>query len=499
MANYPHYELSAAPEVIALARRARLLLDPWQQFVLTHGLGMDALGQYAARRVSCWVPRQNGKGGIIEALELAWLFHFKVRFVIHSAHEQSTSMQAYRRMEDLIRGVPALHRLVRPYGDKEDKPGYRKSHSEQMIELHDGRMLQYRTRTKSGARGFSTPNLVLDEAQELTADQIASIMPVLSAQPNYQAWFFGTPPLDPEAWCYGLRADGETGVERLAHFDWGAGTFEDTPAVRALVEDPETAWAANPAMGIRIAPDTVEDERRPSGLGEKFPYERLGMWRAHRSANSAIDINRWRELADVASRRDGDVMLGVDVSLDRDWAAIVVYGHTAAGLGHLQVVSYDRGTEWLVDRLRHLRDVVDPIGVAMGNGTYLSLREALGAAGFRRSVDPLDEIAGGRVSRALHQRGDVVVPSSQEMAAACGQIIDAVRQESFRYVPSAELDRAAINARVRNAGDGIAWSRTDRLVDVSPWVAATLARWAFYSVGPALVNAGNYDPANDIW
>lgn len=495
VANYPPYVVSAAPEVIALSRRARLFPDPWQQYVLTHGLGMDAAGNYTAKRIGAWVPRQNGKGGIIEALELAWLFHFQEREIVHSAHQQKTAMKAYRRMEMLIRGVPALHRLVRPYGDKVDKPGYRKSHDEQGIELHDGRLLQYSTRSDRATRGFSSGKLILDEAQELTEDQIAAIMPTMSAIPNSQAWFFGTPPNDSNAWCYNLREDGENGVPRLAWFDWGAGFYDESPECRALIDDPETAWACNPAMGYRITGDTVEDERRPSGLGERYPFERLGMWRKRSFANTSIDAGRWASLADVDSRRHGDVALAIDVSIDRDWAAIAVFGKRDDGLGHGQIIGYMPGTDWVVPKLAELRKALNPVAIGVARGTHATLQTELSAAGFTRPEDREKRYDGSLDVR----RGDLAVLSAADMAAGCGQIIDAVRQASFRYVPFPPLERAALSARTRSAGDGIAWVRTDQGTDITCWSALTEARWAYHARVHIAQAAEAYDPVGDLW
>ncbi|MEU6085606.1 hypothetical protein ABZ865_02165 [Streptomyces sp. NPDC047085] len=44
-------------------------MRPAQQLVLTHGLGEQADGSWASFKNSVWVPRQNGKGAVIEALE----------------------------------------------------------------------------------------------------------------------------------------------------------------------------------------------------------------------------------------------------------------------------------------------------------------------------------------------------------------------------------------------------------------------------------------------
>jgi len=464
VANYPPYPLSAAPEVIDFAEHCGLHLDPWQQYVLTHGLGMRADESWTAPKVSCWVPRQNGKGAIIEALELAWLFlpGLEVELVVHSAHQHRTSLKAYGRLERMIRRKPDIYRRVRQF---------RQTTGEQGVELRDGRRLDYTTRSATAVRGFSAPRLVLDEAQELTADQIAAIMPTVSAMDNWQAWFFGTPPDDPSAWAYGLREDGEAGAPRLAHFDWGLGVVDlNKFDIQAKVASLDTAYECNPALGIRIQIETVEDEQKPSGLGSKYAQERLGAWQPRQQTAGVIDIAQWARLADAGSKRDGGISIGVDISTLRDWAAITVYGTRADGLGHGQLVDYRPGTEWLVAKLAELKKALDPVAVGMGRGTYESLKEDLTAAGM---VIPDD--------LEFPKRGDLAVTNAATMSAACAQIIDAIRQESLRVVPATQLDEAVAGAKARATGETIAWARKDSAADISPLGALTVARWAHLS------------------
>ena len=60
--NIPDYVTSAGDEVVALAERAGLFLDDWQQFVLRESLGERVDGKWAAPTVGLVVGRQNGKG-----------------------------------------------------------------------------------------------------------------------------------------------------------------------------------------------------------------------------------------------------------------------------------------------------------------------------------------------------------------------------------------------------------------------------------------------------
>lgn len=461
VSNYPPYDLSAAPEIIDLAATAGLHLDEWQRYVLTHGLGMHADGEWTAKRVSCWVPRQNGKGGIIEALELAWLFLLDEELVIHSAHQHRTSQRAYVRLEKLIRRTPSMFKRVR---------SFRQANGEQQIELHDGRMLQYVTRSRTAVRGFSSAKLVLDEAQELTSEQMAAIGPTVSAMPNWQIWFFGTPPDDPAAWVYGLKEDGEARRPRLAHFDWGTELVAEAPGTYERAADIELAWAANPAMGVRIELETVEDEYRPSGLGVKYPQERLGAWKPRAlEGGGVIDPRVWSQLADAESKRAGDVALAVDVTPLRDHASISMYGLRADGVGHVQVVTYGEGVDWVLPKLLELRSVLDPIAIGLDpKGGASSLLGELEALGIKAPEDA-----------EFPARGDLALPLVHEVAQATGQFIDAVRELKLRHLGQAELTSAVANAKTRPLADAVAWGRKQSDVDISPLVSATLARWAY--------------------
>ncbi|WP_433519050.1 hypothetical protein ACQP2T_28135 [Nonomuraea sp. CA-143628] len=463
--RWPDYVSSAAPEVIDLAASAGLHLDPWQQYVLTHGLGEQPGGRWAAMKVSCWVPRQNGKGGIIEALELGWLFLLGEKLVLHSAHEYKTAQEGFLRVKGLIESTPDLDRRVNRYWQ---------ANGEQGIELTrsaGGARLRFVARSRTSGRGFSGDKNVLDEAQELTAQQRAATLPTLSARPNPQEWFFGTPPDDPAAWAYGLRTDGEAGSERMAHFDWGADLDVTNEADRRRAARDRDLWyACNPSLGIRIREETVIDEAKPSGLGDKFAAERLGVWlpRAGDGA-SVLDVDAWMELADEESRREGDVAFALDVTPSRDAACIAVYGLRSDGLGHLEVVEHRPGTDWLVDRLIQLKERWDPVAIGLDvKGPAGSLLTPLEKAGIKPPEDPEHP-----------RRGDLAIPSVQDVAAGCGQLADAVRQGTLRHIGQELLETAVRGVKTRPLGDAWAWGRRVSTVDISPLVACTQARWAY--------------------
>jgi hypothetical protein len=88
----PDYVKSAGQEAIELAESAGLILDAWQRGVLEKSLGYGKDGRWAAFEVGMSVPRQNGKGAILEARELAALFVLPDVLTVHSAHQFDTSL-----------------------------------------------------------------------------------------------------------------------------------------------------------------------------------------------------------------------------------------------------------------------------------------------------------------------------------------------------------------------------------------------------------------------
>jgi phage terminase large subunit-like protein len=456
-------------------------LDPWQQEILRMALREDTNGEgvdrWAAFEVGLVVGRQNGKGTILEARELAGLFHFGERLILHSAHEFKTATEAFRRVLSLVDNTDHLRKLV-----KKVQVG----HGDEGIELRSGARLRFVARSTGSGRGFSGDCVILDEAYALTAKQLQALLPTLSARPNPQLWYTSSPSLDGAsgAELMRIRDRGSGATARLAYFDYGAPG--DLDHLEDLDLDDVELWKrCNPSFGIRISEDFVRAERAAM-TPEGFARERLGVWPAPVIAGGAIDVAKWIALLDAGSSRSGDVACAVDISPLRDYAAIVMYGPRADGVGHAQVVRYHPGTDWIIPAIAEIQAKLTPVAWGMGTGTYKSLREELAKIEI---VTPAD---GHKPAR-----GDICLVAGGDMAAACGQIIDAVKQGSLRHVSDSPLENAVRGAKLRQTGDVVAWARKESAVDISPLVGLTLARWAYMTRIEAIQDT--YLAANNIW
>lgn len=442
LASCPPFTTSAGDDAIDLAASAGLFLDPWQQHVLRHALGERPNGKWAAFEVGLIVPRQNGKGSILEAVELAGLFLFGEQLILHSAHEFKTAQEAFRRVLQLVENNDALRKRVKKV---------RTSHGEEGLELHTGARLRFVARSTGSGRGFTGDRLILDEAYNLSSESMAALLPTLSARPNPQIWYASSAGLPSSDQLARVRERGIAGSPRLAYFDYSA-------PENANLDDPR-AWAqANPALGIRIFSEFVQNERQAMPESE-FARERLGIW-ADRRVHSVIDADAWHALIDLTSTVLDPVAFAVDVTPDRRNASIAVAGNRPDGLQHVELVQTGRGTGWLVDRLAELCKGHAALGVVVDQmSAAASLVPALVDAGV-----------------------NVQTTSARDMANACGLFYDAVTDKRLRHLGGPQLNASLATARKRPLGDAWAWQRRDADADLTPVVSVTLALWGFQNL-----------------
>jgi len=410
-------------------------LDPWQQHVLIGALGEREDGKWSAFEVAAIVSRQNGKGEILLARQLAGLFLLNERLIMHSAHEYKTAAEAFARIRAVVETNPELRRAVKTI---------RTSHGEEGIELHNGNRLRFVARSKGSGRGFTADCIILDEAYELGPEQMAAMLPTLSARPNPQVWYASSAGLEHSLQLAQVRERGISGDSAgLAYYEWSADPRADS--------DDREAWAqANPALGYRITDEHIERERAAMPDVE-FRRERLGIW-DDASTNAVIPFDVWDGEIDRVSQPMDPVTFAVDIAPDRSASAIGVAGRRPDGKWHVEVAKAELGTNWVVGELVRMRRwstrpvIIDSIGAAA------SLVPALTEAGV-----------------------DVRTISGAEYASACGLFYDEALGDRLRHIDQTPLTAAIQGARQRPLGDRWAWNKRDAAVDITPLVSTTLA------------------------
>ncbi|MDX3353900.1 terminase [Streptomyces sp. ME01-24h] len=471
--SVPESWSSRGQEAIELAGYAGLQLDPWQQFVLQQGLGLqEDENRWSAFEVGLIVSRQNGKGAIFEARELAGLFIFKEKMIIHTAHEFKTGQEAFRRILSLVENTDELRKRV---------GRVRTAHGEEGIELLDGGRLKFLARSGGSGRGFSGDCVIMDEAMILGDAAMAALLPTMAARPNPQLWYAASAGIGaPSVQLAHVRRRGlEGGDPSLAFFEWSIDPHAvECPAGCGEHDDPADprSWAkANPGLGIRISQEYVAREMPAMGA-QIFARERLGVGDYPSDAADAWQVigeDAWRTLAAPESSPSDPVCFAIDMTPERSHAAICVAGEWRGGT-HVEVVDHRPGTGWLLDRAAELHTkwkprcwVVDAAGPA--GALIAALEERLGV--------------------------EVVQPKGRDVAAACGQFYDAVTEQSLSHRDDAPLAVALAGAQKRALGDAWAWARRVVSVDISPLVGVTLAKWGLTAEVEELPG----DVVNNVW
>jgi phage terminase large subunit-like protein len=451
---------SAGQEAVELAASAGLVLDPWEAAALEDGLGERANGKWAAFEVGLIVPRQNGKGAVLEARELAGLYLFGDDLILHSAHEFKTAAEAFRRVWSLIRNTPDLDRRVMRV---------RTSHGDEGIELKGGQRLRFVARSTGSGRGFSGDTVILDEAYNLSAKATSALIPTMSARPNPQLWYTSSAPLDgPESdvlrrLCKRGRA-GES--SSLAYLEYCATND-------ANLNDPEVWADANPGFGVRITEEFIGFERAALEPDD-FARERLGIWFEDQLGAQVIPAAAWAACEDPKSGPVGEVKFSLDVAPERTASAIGVAGASGRRGSHIEVVEHLPGVSWVVARAKELQEAWGGLfAIAEGSPAW-SLEPELTAVGVK-----------------------VLPVKVSEHVQACGQLYDAVIEHEVRHLGQSELNKALSGADRRPYGDAWVWSRKNSSTDISPLVAVTLALWAHSKPAEAVIATGFIDPNDE--
>jgi hypothetical protein len=502
-----HLPTSAVPElgtsgaaVQDLAASCGLLLDPWQAALIDEACTYRRESffnpyteqveyKWAATEVGLMISRQNGKGSVLEARELAGLFLFGERMIIHSAHQFDTSKEAFERILMLIESNPEMDKLI---------ASVTRSHGEEGIKLKPvikgqrGQQLRFRTRTKSGGRGFTGDCLILDEAMILDSSMVKALMPTLVAWPNAQIWYTGSAG-DEDSEQFGrVRQRGIDGTDpRLLYAEWSIEphTIYCDPDECEVHDDPASpySWAkANAAMNIAddhgVQQDGLETDFNAMSL-EDFMWEHLGVgkWPVIGAGWRVISKQAWEKqgsegMYSLVNHAKG-ISLGIDVSPDSLRSSIVVAGYsntvqTKAGepCYHVEITQTEDifdwrpGTQWVVDRAVQICKrqkvasiIIDPTTPA---GNFVEpLEKALKAAGLSTIV---------------------VTVNARDYAQGCidfktGMDPQPGDEANIVHLNQKPLTKAVSVANTRKLTDLWALSKDKSSDDISPFVAAVLA------------------------
>lgn len=490
VANYPKYMTTAGGEVIDLMARLGRPLDPWQAWIIERGLGQNRDPEtgdlmMAADTCGCWVPRQNGKGDIIMALEMGWLFLFGVPLIGHSAHLYATAAEGFVRIRQLVEDNTALlGSAIKNVWSTNGKQGI------ELTPKYGRARLLFAAREGGQGLGFSFPKMIMDEAQQLNADLMQTLLPTQSAMWDPQVWFFGTPPRNDSAWIYEIKESGERCDPNVAWFDYGIEYIDPMlPEFKQVVGAEETNRRTNPSMGVRrpnrtgVRQKAADGEKSKLGLSLRFAMERNGMWlpKARTAGDHSIDPQVWSQRVAAKPEVPGDLVIAFHVNARRSHATIMWSGKIG-GYWRIGIANHQPGTDWLIPRLLQLKAQYAPIAFtvdAKGEQILADLKDA----GIDLPKDP-----------DRPKRGDLILPTMGDVAGAFGMLVDAANNGTMLHHNEVPLN-SAVSVPPRPLAGGSTFDHK-RGTEVGPAAAGALGMWAYRERIDKIVD--DYDPLEHI-
>lgn len=476
------------PRVAQIADLLGKPLMPWQRHVVDVALEIDDDGLPAYHTVVLVVMRQNGKTELLLPLmthrATGWNRPQRILYTTQTAakaREKWEDIHVARLQKSPL--APMFHTRLR-------------LNSEAMQWENGSSWSPGAATAKTGGTGDTLNLGIIDEAWSRPDSRTEVAMrPAMLTQPDRQLWLCSMVPgasrasgIESGYLRQKMRA-GRRLVERginsgIAYFEYSAEAGLDPG-------DPATWWSSMPALGHTITEANVRADYESMELVD-FCAEYLGWWpQENRPTWQFIRESTWKGLRDTDSTPASGVAIGVDIDLDRQYAAIGVAGRRADGDWHVEVIEPGQNVpltatnlDWLQPRLLELVDSLKPIAVVIdGKSSARSLLTPLVAAGMT-----------------------VEAPNGLEVAAACARFYDATGQAGddpvgadpvrVRHIGQPSLDAAVSSARKMTSPTNgtFVYMRVGGGSNLAPLYAVTLAMHGYEMNAP-----DDYNVLDSVW
>lgn len=361
------YQDSLGNEAVELYESTNRTAMEWQQRLIRDIMARNPDGLWTHSKFGYAVPRRNGKNEVVSMRELWGLKNGEN--ILHTAHRTTTSRSAWERLKDLLDDADIPHKDSGALGQ------------ETIRCKGTGGVIHFRTRTSKGGLGEGFDLMIIDEAQEYTEDQETSLKYVVSASPNPQTLFCGTPPTTESSGTVFMHMRDEIlkdGMEDTGWAEWSVDEIHKQTDVDAWYE-------CNPSLGTILTERAVKAEIGGNELD--FNIQRLGYWIRY-NLKSAISRAEWDELqCNGKPELSGSIFVGVKYS-KTDSVAMSIAVQTEDGKIFVEGIDcrpFRDGTDWIIAFLKRIEYATVVIDGA--NGQQL-LKEAMRDAKLSRAMMP---------------------------------------------------------------------------------------------------------------
>ena len=422
----------------------------WQEHWLTGASELNDDGTRRRRRCGLMVGRQGGKSELIPTV--AFEAALSGLHVGYTAQERSRAHEKWREWcERWMDYAPPKWRGTMRLEKGQEKWSLRKRGSFRLLSPNG-----------KSPRGPTLDAIVCDESAWVKPEFLDAAMGTLSTRPGWVVYEFCTAPDERKNICQGFMDTRDTGLKSLLpdappeldEVFWVEYAGDESTDLRD-----EREWERLiPTLDVDDPPGVQRslirseyNKHAKRGTLDVFGREYLCI-PSKPAAEIQFDFEAWAACAAEVKTPMGAV-IGVDVSPDREHAAIAAaYANSPTDVV-VEVVRAIGGCEWVPRELDKLRDK---------HPNWIN-----------RVV--LDEMPCGGIATELRHRGFFVEQiDHRAYGRYYGALVDLVRRKELRQRPHPALDAAVQSAGVRKLGEGSAWNRRGD-DPICALVAATLA------------------------
>jgi phage terminase large subunit-like protein len=428
----------------------------WQRDTLFRWLAVDENGVLVNRTCGLEVPRQNGKSELV-TVRIIYGMVSRGEHIIFTAQSDDTAETIKKRVLDFFYETddPHIKDLLAPKFRKKRLDSY------DYIELVTGGRCKFTTRTRMTGLGNTNDLLINDEAQEMTDDHAAALIPTVSASAlgNPQIIYIGTPP-EPAGVGMQFRKVRDIALKRTGNVcwrEWGVENLHD-------VNDINAWYDTNPSLNLTILETTVRDVDLVNLTdADSFNRQRLGWWSGVESKRAITDA-QWERLSVPAVKLAAvpQLVYAVKIAPDRGDMTLSVGVDMGGDKIHVEVIKsepFGNGHKWLIDFLAERWKKCNGIIIDGWYGKQI-IEEDLKAAGIKANR--------------------LISLSMKSIADAHVFFYEGIEQRTLTHFNQPMLNIAVANTKRRTLGKygGFGWeSMSPEEVSSAPIDSATLAYW----------------------
>lgn len=330
-------------------------LDPWQRWLVIHGLELLPNGWPRFRQVVVLVARQNGKTELLVILSLFWMWVQRVGLVLGTSTKLDYSRESWQKAVALARRSEHLRE------DIALRDAVRKSNGEQEMRCPWGSRYKIAAANEEGGRSLTVDRLIEDELRQhhdYSAHEAAEN--AMNAVADAQAWAITNEGDDRSVVLHDLYDAALTFIE-TGSGDRRLGLFAYSAEPGCDLLDVEQTAQANPNLGRRIFWENLAGKAaraRDKGGEVEAKYRTEVLCQRVRSLTvDPVSLEAWRA-TEVSVPRDelSDPVFFVTVAREMRSATIAAAARRPDGTPHVELAHHADGVVSLSARVRELHE-----------------------------------------------------------------------------------------------------------------------------------------------